>query len=88
MTATVFYSWQSDLPNTSNRSFIENILDAVAKNMVDAEGKPMIVVDRDTKGVPGSPDISQAILSKIDVRQSKIPATTTKTPGEDSSNKA
>jgi hypothetical protein len=63
---SVFYSWQSDLPNSSNRGFLQNILDAVAKKMVDPEGHSLIVVDRDTQGMSGSPDISQAILAKID----------------------
>lgn len=65
MPESVFYSWQSDLPNNSNRSFIEGVLEAVAKRTVDEQGQPVIVVDRDTKDVPGSPDISDSILSKI-----------------------
>lgn len=65
MPESVFYSWQSDLPNNSNRSFIESVLEAVAKRTVDEQGQPVLVVDRDTKDVPGSPDISDSILSKI-----------------------
>jgi len=62
----VFYSWQSDLPSKTNRGFI---LDAL-KNAVKAihkddsiEIKP--VIDRDTEGVAGSPDISKTIFNKI-----------------------
>ena len=59
MTFTVFYSWQSDLPNNTNRSFIEQALENAAKtirenNVIQVEP----VIDRDTLGIPGSPDIS------------------------------
>lgn len=33
MKRTVFYSWQSDLPNATNRSFIENALREAAKEI-------------------------------------------------------
>jgi len=62
----MFYSWQSDLPNSTNRGFIESVLEAVCKKTVDASGQPVFCVDRDTKDLPGSPDISAAILEKID----------------------
>lgn len=64
MTITVFYSWQSDLPNSTNRSFIETALERAAKQIqVDIP----IIIDRDTSGVPGSPNIATTIYDKIDM---------------------
>lgn len=64
---TVFYSWQSDLPNATNRGFIEKALENVTKIIrTDDSLKVEPVVDRDIKGLPGSPDIGRAILEKID----------------------
>lgn len=65
--ARIFYSWQSDLPNATNRGFIGTALERAAKAIRDdgsIEVQP--VVDRDTAGVGGSPDISATIFSKID----------------------
>jgi hypothetical protein len=64
---TVFYSWQSDLPNPHNRHFIGEALEVAARAIrrdesIDVEP----VIDRDTAGVAGSPNIGQAILTKID----------------------
>ena len=62
----IFYSWQSDLPNKTNRGFIEEALEKAVKsirsdNTIEVE----LVIDRDTKDIPGSPDISKTILEKI-----------------------
>lgn len=67
MDVTIFYSWQSDLPNPINRGFIQTALEKVA-NAIRREGSIAVepVIDRDTAGVPGSPDIADTILSKID----------------------
>lgn len=67
MEKIVFYSWQSDLPNSTNRGFIENALRKASEKITDdstVEIEP--VIERDTKGVAGSPDISTTILNKID----------------------
>jgi hypothetical protein len=66
MRRVVFYSWQSDLPNPTNRGFIQKALETAAAaiagdNTVAIEP----VIDRDTEGVPGSPDISATIFAKI-----------------------
>src|SRR5581483_11177348 len=66
-TATVFYSWQSDLPNGINRSLIERAL----KEAIEAlklEGTVALepVLDRDTQGASGSPNIAATIFDKID----------------------
>ena len=60
---TIFYSWQSDLPESETRNIIQDsIKDAVCllKDTIDIES------DRDTKGEFGSLDIVQTIFSKID----------------------
>jgi hypothetical protein len=64
--AVVFYSWQSDLPNSTNRGLIENALRSAAETLsAESALKVEPVIDRDTQGVPGSPDIGQAIFDKI-----------------------
>lgn len=66
----VFYSWQSDLPNSINRGFIQDALERAAKAIrQDDSIKVEPVVDRDTAGVPGSPDIANTIFTKIDGSQ-------------------
>jgi len=66
MNCTVFYSWQSDLPNKYNRSFIEDALDKAAKKFsCDSSFSIEAVIDRDTYGIPGSPSIVESITSKI-----------------------
>lgn len=66
----VFYSWQSDLPNSINRGFIQDALERAAKAIrQDDSIKVEPVVDRDTAGVPGSPDIASTIFAKIDGSQ-------------------
>ncbi|MCC7014472.1 MAG: hypothetical protein IT454_18065 [Planctomycetes bacterium] len=64
---TIFYSWQSDLPNPTNRGFIK---DALLKAIKELNKSPAFVdapreLDVDTSGVPGSPDIADTILDKI-----------------------
>ena len=62
----VFYSWQSDLPNTTNRGFIEESLERAFKQLkADEELQLDPCIDRDTSGVPGSPDIAATIFEKI-----------------------
>lgn len=67
---TIFYSWQSDLPNNLNRGFIEEALERAAKSIRnDNSIQVEPVIDRDTAGVPGSPDIASTIFSKINQAQ-------------------
>ncbi|GHO51439.1 nucleotide-binding protein [Ktedonospora formicarum] len=63
----VFYSWQSDLPNATNRGFIEEALKRAVKTIQNDDSiitAPRL--ERDTLGIPGSPDISQTIFDKIE----------------------
>jgi len=65
-TQTIFYSWQSDLPNSTNRGFVEDCLQRAIKDVrADEELKLDPCIDRDTSGVPGSPDIAATIFDKI-----------------------
>ena len=62
----VFYAWQSDSPKRENRNFIETALDSALKQLARAgtiESSPRM--DKDTKDVPGIPDIANTILAKI-----------------------
>ena len=67
MKVTVFYSWQSDLPNNTNRGFIQRALEKAIDSITAQE--TLVIdpcVERDTAGVPGSPDIASTIFSKMD----------------------
>jgi hypothetical protein len=71
MSATVFFSWQSDRPSREGRNLIEKALEtAVARIAGDMKVEEAVReglrVDKDTKDVPGSPPIFQTILRKID----------------------
>ena len=67
----IFYCWQSDLPNSVNRGFIEGALTAASERFkVRPSGAPAVVeftasVDRDTRGRIGTPDIAATIFAKI-----------------------
>ena len=70
MDCKIFYSWQSDLENKTNRGFIGNALEKAVKSIRNDDSiivEP--VIDRDTKNVPGSPDIVQTIFDKIEQAQ-------------------
>jgi hypothetical protein len=65
MKRIVFYIWQSDL-GSANRNFIQRALEDAAKaiktdDTLDIEP----IIDRDTAGVPGSPEIAKTIFEKI-----------------------
>ncbi len=70
MNCKIFYSWQSDLPNATNRGFIEKALENAAKSIRNDDSiKVEPVIDRDTKDVPGAPDIAHTIFEKIEQAQ-------------------
>jgi hypothetical protein len=67
MNDRVFYSWQSDSPGNTNRNFILQALEtAIADIQKDETTDVDPVIDRDTLGLAGSPDISHSIFDKID----------------------
>ena len=61
----IFYSWQSWTPSARNREFIEECLNSV-REQIEVEPDQTIVIDRDTKDLPGAPAIADAILRKIE----------------------
>ncbi len=66
MKYVIFYSWQSDLPNNTNRGFIEAVIEKAIKDIRDSDAYELEPsIDRDTQGLPGSPNITTAILEKI-----------------------
>ena len=78
---TVFYSWQSDLPNGTNRGFILGALKQAAKAVrSDAAVGIDPVVDRDTAGVAGSPEIAAVIFEKIAQADIFVPDVSLVTP--------
>lgn len=60
----IFYSWQSDLPNKTNRGFIHDVLEKAVKN-IRKTMKIDAAIDRDTANVPGAPEIHTTIFDKI-----------------------
>ena len=65
---TVFYAWQSDLPDT--QGLIESALAAAIQNLNrDLTVENALQLDQDTRGVAGWPDIISEILSKIEACQ-------------------
>ncbi len=67
MDSTIFYSWQSDNDPKSTRYFIQDALKKAIKKLnasLDFEEAPRL--DQDTNNVPGSPEIFNTILNKID----------------------
>ncbi len=70
MECKIFYSWQSDLPNSTNRGFIEKALENAIKSIRNDDSISLEpVIERDTSGELGSPDIAKTILARIDTAQ-------------------
>lgn len=70
MAKTIFYSWQSETCTSVTRNFIERSLElAIASLSSDTEMvealRDDIQLDKDTKGLPGSPPIAMSIFEKI-----------------------
>ncbi len=70
MKVKVFYSWQSDLPNSTNRGFIEDALTRALRTLSrDASIEARPELDSSLIGVAGAPDIENTIFQKIDRTQ-------------------
>lgn len=70
MPQTIFFSWQADRPSENGRNLIGKALKKALKLLkTDADVVSVVrdelVVDSDTKGVPGSPPIVDTIFQKI-----------------------
>ncbi len=68
----IFFSWQSDTPTEFGRNFVERALTRAAANLAqdmtveESIRDAGLVIDKDTKGVSGTPPIVETILKKID----------------------
>jgi hypothetical protein len=68
---TVFFSWQSDRPAEHGRSFVEAALERALRSLnsdaeIEEALRDELVVDTDTKDVPGQPPVVETIFKKID----------------------
>jgi hypothetical protein len=61
----IFWSWQSDSPSATNRTFVFDCLKRAARAL-KADDSAIIEVDRDSQGVGGSPTLADVILTKIE----------------------
>ena len=67
MKVTIFYSWQSDLPNSTNRTFIEACLkNAVKLLKEEIREVSEFCIESDSRNDIGTPDLTESIFSKID----------------------
>ncbi|WNI38054.1 hypothetical protein [Chryseobacterium sp. SG20098] len=67
MKITLFYSWQSDLPNNSNRSYIQKAIQKAIKNILQTNKDiNEILIESDSRDELGTPDLVNTIFSKID----------------------
>jgi len=68
----IFFSWQSDIPTEWGRNFVERALTKAATNLAkdltveESIRDSGLAVDKDTKGVSGTPPIVETIFKKID----------------------
>jgi hypothetical protein len=67
MKLKVFYSWQSDLPNKTNRQFIQTCLEKALKN-IHANNKSIseYVIESDSRDESGTPELASTIFAKIE----------------------
>lgn len=67
MTKTVFYAWQSDLPNNTNRGFIRGCIDRAINNIhADVGVEDALRAEEGVKGAPGNVDVARTIFERID----------------------
>lgn len=64
MKKNIFYSWQSDIQG--NRNFIDKCIRKAIDELNGIDKYDMYVIERDTNGNSGSPDIKETVFSKID----------------------
>lgn len=63
---TLFFAWQSDSPLDDNKHLIRDAAKAALKRITqDAEVEDAPRLDQDTKGLPGTPEVANAIFNKI-----------------------
>lgn len=64
MKKNIFYSWQSDLPNKTNRTIIEEAIKKAISNLKE-DFSLELSFDKDTNGIVGTPEIVDTIFAKI-----------------------
>ncbi|KAF6570558.1 hypothetical protein JDW19_22815 [Paenibacillus polymyxa] len=63
----IFYSWQSDLPNNTNRGFLGTCIESAIKELNLSEQFDIeFRIDKDTMDEPGTPHIVDSIFTKIE----------------------
>jgi hypothetical protein len=78
MAETIFFSWQADTPTNTGRNFLERALERALERLkreleLDEPERDELILDRDTKGVPGQPPIVETIFKKIDAAAVFVP---------------
>lgn len=63
---TIFYSWQSDLPNNTNRTAIRNAIGQAVISLSGEFEEAQFVQDEATREMAGSPNIAQVVQTKIE----------------------
>lgn len=67
MKLKLFYSWQSDLPNNTNRGYINNCIEKASKKIYEVNNSiSEYSIDSDSRDESGTPDLVSSIFSKID----------------------
>ena len=67
MKVSIFYSWQSDLPNNKNRGMISNCIDKATKQLLKTCPKvTAFELEMDSRNESGTPDLVKNIFEKID----------------------
>ncbi len=62
----IFYSWQSDLPDSTNKSALRHALRTAANSVEQSLDSIRAIIDEATRDRPGSPNIPATILEKIE----------------------
>jgi hypothetical protein len=84
MSQRIFFSWQSDIRAAACRTLIQDALESAAKQLkADGTLAVELVIDRDTAGVAGSPDIGDTILAKIENADAFVADVTIVNAGKD-----
>lgn len=65
MNYSIFFSWQSDLPNNINRAPIQNAIKKAIKALNEDNNGMYFTYEESTSGEVGAPDIAQTIIEKI-----------------------
>jgi hypothetical protein len=67
MKVSIFYSWQSDLPNNKNRGLISDCIDKTTKQLLKTCSQiTAFELETDSRNESGTPDLAKSIFDKID----------------------